>query len=343
MEKFSKSDKTEYCDLYNIGDMAERDSGHSIVPIITKSIILVLLLFIGVSFAMAENQRYVVSSKEGKARVIPVEQEGENWKYIKGAREIYLENGTEFEGFEIHPDKKWNYKGSPYISRDNLIIIHEGKHYLLPLPEKNIKPVDENGETTSDLGVRNYLSNTWLGDFYRTWTPGLIALICAFISVIFWLRRFFKERVSNFVRYCFAIPVCIISLLEIGAAFSLGTDAAWWVNPEDVGYWIATPLLIPYSLVAVLMVFSYKEYRFVGQVNGVANIIITVLLIIGTILTVISIIFVVINFLFAACLLIGAGWMFSGFTTKDSDGGSTHFSPLGTYKTDKYGNTKRIE
>ncbi|MDE6006341.1 MAG: hypothetical protein K2G67_02175 [Muribaculaceae bacterium] len=308
-----------------------------------KLVILMLLLFVGISSAMAENQRYVVSSKEGKARVIPVEQEGENWKYIKGAREIYLENGTEFEGFEIHPDKKWNYKGSPYISRDNLIIIHEGKHYLLPLPEKNIKPVDENGETTADLGVRNYLSNSWLGDFYRTWTPGLIALICAFISVIFWLRRFFKEKVSCFVRYCFAIPVCIISLLEIGAAFSLGTDAAWWVNPEDVGYWIATPLLIPYSLVAVLMVFSYKEYLFVGQVNGVANIIITVLLIIGTILTVISIIFVVINFLFAACLLIGAGWMFSGINTKDNDGGSTNFGPLGTYKTDKYGNTKRID
>lgn len=308
-----------------------------------KFVALLLLLLSGISLACAENQRYVVANKDGKARFIPVEKSGENWKYIKGSQDKYLENGTEFEGFEINPDKSLNYAGTPYVCRPNLIIEYDGSYYLVPTPEKNIKPVNEAGETTSELGIRNYLSNTRLGDFYRTSAPGVIALICALISCMFWLRRFFKEKVSAFMRYCFAIPLCIIAVLEIGAAFSLGTDAAWWVNPEDVGYWIATPLLIPYSLVAAMMIFSIQEYRFVGAVEGKANAIIYVLLGIGTILTVISAIFVVINFVFAVCMLIFAGWILCGQTYQYSDGSSRHYSPFGNTETDKYGNTRRID
>ena len=140
----------------------------------------------------------------------------------------------------------------------------------------------------------------------------------------------------------FAIPLCFISLLEIGAAVSVGTDAAWWVNPEDVGYWIATPLLIPYAIVAALMVFSYKLYGVLGHIDGIGNLVISILLFIGIGLTVISAIFVVINFLFAACLLIFAGWLFKGVDVKNSDGSSTNFGPLGNYRTDRNGNTTHI-
>ncbi len=88
------------------------------------------------------------------------------------------------------------------------------------------------------------------------------------------------------------------------------------------------------------MVFSVKNYRFVGEVDGLADMVITVLLYIGIVLTVISAIFVVINFLFAACLLLFAGWMFKGTDSKDFSGNTINSGPLGIYETDKYGRTR---
>lgn len=312
-----------------------------------KILIFLIMLLTGISYSYAENQeenpqRYVVANKKGKARFVPVEKDGDNWMWVKNVSDIYLENGVEVEGFEIPRNDAMNYKGSNAVYRGGLVVVHEGKYYLDPFPDKDIKPVDEKGEVTAGLGIRNYLSNTFLGDFYRTKTPGLIALICAFISGLFLILSIFKESVPVFIRWAYALPLCIISLLEIGAAFSLGTDAAWWVNPDDVGYWIATPLLIPYAIVAAQMVFSYKLYNVVGNVEGLANVVITVLLIIGIVLTVISAIFVVINFLFAAFMLIGAGWMFKGVSYKDAGGNTINIGPTGTYKTDKYGNTTHI-
>lgn len=302
-----------------------------------KFIIFLILILTGISFAGAENQRYVVSNKAGKARFTQVEEADGKWQYVKSSQDIYIENGFEFEGFEV-TNHNFMSKRDPGI-----LFQYDGKYYKVINPEKDIKPVDENGETTSGLGIRNYLSNTFLGDFYRTKTPGLIALICAFLSAIFLFSSFSKDNVSMFIRWGYALPLCIISLLEIGAAFSLGTDAAWWVNPDDVGYWVATPLLIPYAIIAALMIFSYKLYGFVGEVNGTANIVVSALLIIGIILTVISAIFVVINFLFAAFTLIFAGWLFKGIDVSNNDGGTTNIGPLGTYKTDRYGNTKHIK
>ncbi|MDE5785321.1 MAG: hypothetical protein K2H98_02200 [Duncaniella sp.] len=298
-----------------------------------KLLLFLTFIFACISVVNAENQRYVVSNKAGKARFTQVEETDGKWQYVKYAQDIYLENGFEFEGFEV-TNHNFMSKRDP-----GLLFQYDGKYYKVINPEKDIKPVDENGETTSGLGIRNYLSNTALGDFYRTKTPGLVALLCIFLSAIFLISSFSKENVSMFIRWGYALPVCVISILEIGAAFSLGTDAAWWVNPDDVGYWIATPLLIPYAIVAAYMIFSYKLYGFVGEVNGLSNIVISVLLVIGIILTVISAIFVVINFLFAAFVLIFAGWMFKGIDVKDNDGGTTNIGPLGTYKTDRYGNT----
>lgn len=309
-----------------------------------KIITLFILVLTGISFGFAENQRYAVSNKDGKARFVPVERADDNWKWVEPRVDIYLENGVEVEGFEINPDESLNYKGTPYVCRRSFIIEYEGKYYVSPFPEKDLSPIDENGEITTGLGIRNYLSNTFLGDFYKTKIPGLIALLCSLISGIFVIISIFKDNVPVFVRWAFAMPLCIVSLLEIGAAFSLGTDAAWWVNPDDVGYWVATPLLIPYSLVAALMVFSYKLYGFVGKVDGLANIIISVMLIIGIVLTVISAIFVVVNFVFAVCMLIGAGYLFQGVTYKTAGGDTIVRNITGSaYRTDRYGKTTRIE
>lgn len=315
-----------------------------------KLILIFIMISVGIAYtyASAENQdvevkSYVVSNKKGKARFVPVEKDGDNWKWVKSGKDLYLENGVELTGFEIPRNDALNYKGSNAVYRGGLVVSYEGKYYIVPFPEKDIIPVDEKGELTSDLGVRNYLSNTKLGDFYRTWTPGLIALGCAIFSAIFLFIGIFRDKVPMFIRWCFVTPLCIISLLEIGAACSLGTDAAWWVNPEDVGYWVATPVLIPYSLVAVMMVFSYKLYGIVGKVEGVANIVVSAFLIIGTILTVISAIFVVIDFILAVCILLGAGWMFKGIDSKDFSGNTINSGPFGTYKTDKYGKTTRID
>lgn len=308
-----------------------------------KKILTFLILIIsGISFAFAENQemetqRYVVSNKDGKARFIQVEKAGDIWQYAKPREDIYIDNGIEIEGFEV-TDHNFTDKDKPGI-----LFQYEGNYYKVINPKKDVKPVDENGEVTTGLGIRNYLSNTMLGNFYRTSTPGLVALICALISGLFLIISIFKDPVPVFIRWMFAIPLCVVSLLEVGAAFSLGTDAAWWVNPDDVGYWIATPLLIPYALVAALMVFSCKLYNVVGKVDDPANVFIMVLLVIGTVLTVISAIFVVINFLFAACLLIFAGWVFSGVSYKDNKGNTITSGPLGKYKTDSHGNSTRIE
>lgn len=307
-----------------------------------KYFLFIILLLTGMAYSFADTQRYVVSNKDGKAKFVPVVKDGDKWKWEGVNNDIYVENGTEVEGFEIKEDRSLNYKGTPYVYHKSLIVEYEGKNYVVVFPDKDLKPVDENGKLTSGLGMRNYLSNTKLGDFYRTPAPGLLALLCAFISGTILIFVIATLKDTFLTRWMFALPLCVISLLEIGAALSVGTDAAWWVNPDDVGYWIATPLLFPYALVAVLMIFSYYFYNYVGHVDGPANKVITVLLFIGIGLTVISAIFVVINFLFAICMLLGAAWLFKGVDVKNADGSTTNISPLGSYKTDCYGNTKRI-
>ena len=315
-----------------------------------KILFLIILVLTGISYSFAEGQetqktqRYMVSSKKGKTKFVPVEKEGDKWKWKGVNNDIYVENGVEIEGFEIEKDRSLNYSGSPYVYRKSLIAEYEGNYYVVAFPEKDLKPIKENGELTSDsgLGIRNYLSKTRLGDFYRTPLPGLLALLCAFISGTIIFYFIFTGKENEVVSWMFSLPLCFISLLEIGAAFSVGTDAAWWVNPEDVGYWIATPLLIPYAIVAALMVFSYKLYGLIGHVDGPGNLVISILLFIGIGLTVISAIFVVINFLFAACLLIFAGWIFKGVDVKNSDGSRTNMGPLGNYRTDRHGNTTHI-
>lgn len=313
-----------------------------------KILLFIILILSGLSYSFAddqntqETQRYVVANKNGKAKFVPVVKDGDKWKWEGVNNDIYVENGTEVEGFEIKEDRSLNYKGSKYVYNKSLIVDYQGKFYVVVFPNKDLKPVDENGNLTSGLGLRNYMSNTKLGDFYRTEAPGLLALLCAFISGCVLIFSIISTKITFLMKWMFAVPLCVISLLEIGAAFSVGTDAAWWVNPDEVGYWIATPLLFPYALVAILMIFSYYFYNYVGHVEGPANPIITVLLFIGIGLTVISAIFVVINFMFAICMLIGAAWLFKGMDVKNADGSVTNIGPLGTYRTDRNGNTTHI-
>lgn len=308
-------------------------------------LLITILATVSVAFgeSFGETQRYEVAHKSGKARFVPVRPVDGKWEFIRRTQDLYLDNGTQISAFEIEKDPSLNFTGTRYVYRGGLVFEYEGNYYLVVDEKKDLKPVNENGETTSGLGIRNYLSNTWLGDWYRTSRPGLIALVCAIISGIFLIARLFKgDEAPMFMRWAYALPLCLISLLEIGAAFSLGTDAAWWVNPDDVGYWVATPLLIPYALVAAMMVFSYKNYGFVGHIDGIPGLVITVLLCIGVALTVISAIFVVINFLFALCVLIFAGWFFKGTDYKDNNGNTINSGPLGTYETDRSGNTRHI-
>lgn len=307
-----------------------------------KYLLFILLILSGLSFSFAETQRYVVANKDGKAKFVPVVKEGDKWKWEGVNNDLYVENGTEIEAFEIKGDRSLNYMGTPYVYRESMIAEYNGKYYVVVFPDKDLKPVDEEGNLTSGLGIRNYLSNTKLGDFYRTEAPGLLALLCGFISGVILIFRIKTLKDTFLMRWMFAIPLCTITVLEIGAAFSVGTDATWWVNPDDVGYWVATPLLFPYALVAVLMIFSYYFYNYMGRVDGPANVIVSALLIIGIVLTAISVIFVIINFLFTVCMLIAMAWMFKGIDVKNADGSTTNIGPLGSYRTDRYGNTKRI-
>ncbi len=308
-----------------------------------KYVILLIVILSGISNAMADNQKFVVAHKDGKARFVQVENLDGNWQYVNNVEDLYLDNGVELEGFEIDPDESLNYKGTPYVCSKELLVKYDGKYYIAVNPKKSVMPVNENGETTADLGIRNYLSNTFLGDFYRTKTPGLIGLVCAIISGIILFAGMFKDTMSLFMRWAAMLPLCIISILEIGAVFSVGADATWWVNPDDVGYWIATPLLIPYSIAAAMMILSLRLYKFVGKVNGHGNSFITIMLLIGTVLTVISAIYVVINFVFAVCCLIFGGWLFKGMSYTDYNGNTISSGPLGTYKTDRYGTTTRVK
>lgn len=307
-----------------------------------KLLVLLFVIITGSFFAFSDNQRFVVANKDGKARLILVENEGDKWKYVQPIAELHVENGTELTGFEIPEDKSLNYTGTPYIYNQSLIVEYEGKNYLVVSPKKNVKPIDENGNMTSDLGIRNYLSNTILGDFYRTEIPGIIGLVCAIISLIFLLASIHYDVMPTYIKWGAMLPICLISLLEIGASFSVGTEAAWWVNPDDVGFWIATPLLIPYFLIATLMFYSISFYKYLGKINGWLNIVIYVLLIIGIILTTVSVILVVCNFLAALLPLLGLAYLFRGFDYKDAAGNTINVSPLGTYKTDSFGHTTRI-
>lgn len=308
-----------------------------------KYFLFIILILTGLSFSFAEEtQRYVVANKDGKAKFVPVVKEGDKWKWEGVNNDIYVENGTEVEGFEIKEDRSLNYKGTPYVYNKSLIAEYNGKYYVVVFPNKDLKPVDENGNLTSGLGYRNYLSNTKLGDFYRTEAPGLLALLCAFISGTILIFRMATLKDTFLMRWMYALPLCVISLIEIGAALSVGTDATWWVNPDDVGYWIATPLLFPYALVALLMIFSYYFYNYMGHVEGAANSVITVLLFIGIGLTVISAIFVIINFLFSICMLVAVAYLFRGMDVKNADGSVTNIGPLGTYRTDRNGKTTHI-
>lgn len=313
-----------------------------------KILLYFIMILTAIPFAAAEEQslekqRYVVASKKGKSKFVEVENVDGKWKYVgTPPHYIYLENGIEFEAFEIGEDKSLNYPGTKYLYDHAFIAEYEGKYYVVISPYKGIKPVDDNGKLTSDLGWRNYLSNTIVGDFYRTWTPGIIGFACALLSAIFLFISQFKGSVPMIFRWGFAVPLCVITVLELGAFLSVGVDAQWWVDPEDVGYWIATPMLIPYSIVAVMMIFSIKYYGWIGKLDNPANIVVRTLLIIGIGLTVISVIFVISNFMGAILTLIGAAWLFKGNDYKDAAGNTINSGPLGTYKTDRFGNTTRI-
>lgn len=274
-------------------------------------------------------QKYVVNGKKGKIRVVEYHMVDGHWTYVKGAKDFYVPNGYEFEPV-------------PPVAKDTIVMQYEGKFYHVVFPEKELKLVDDMGKD-SQLGFRNKLANSFIGKWYASSRPaviGLILTVCALLALVVFL---FSENIPGAFRTLFVASMCGISLLELGAFLSLHSDAFWWVNPEDVGYLMAIVTLIPFSITVAMQIFAIKIYNKMGNYDGVLDLCIKIILGLGIVLSIIDAISVIMNFLFAACLLVGAGWLLSGMSYKDSAGNTIHTSPFGTYKTDKYGNTTHIK
>ncbi|MDE6300820.1 MAG: hypothetical protein K2M19_03810 [Muribaculaceae bacterium] len=292
-----------------------------------KTRIIILFSLLLCSLAMSA-QKYVVNGRKDKTRVVEYHMVDGHWTYVKGARDIYVPKGYEFEA--VAP-----------VSKDTIVMPYEGKFYRVVFPDKELKLVDDMGKD-SHLGFRNKLSNTVIGKWYATGRPAVIGLILSACALLALVVALFRENVPAMFRALFVASMCGISLLEVGAFLSLHTDAFWWVNPDDVGYLVAIMTLIPFSVTVAMQVFALKVYNMMGNYEGALNAIVKIILVIGIVLSFIFAIAVIMNFLFAACLLIGAGFLFSGMSYKDSAGNTIHSSALGTYKTDKYGNTTHI-
>lgn len=207
---------------------------------------------------------------------------------------------------------------------------------MVPTPEKNIKPVDKSGDATAGLGIRNYLSNTFMGDFYMTNIPGLAGMICGFLALIVTIIGLFREEPPAFCGWIFGGAMSLIAMLEIVGFFCAGSDAYWWVNPDDVGYIIAIIMLIPFSITATLQIIAFKLYKLFPIKEAGPNVICKILMGIGCVIAVIASIQVIMNFIFAAFCLGLLLWLGGQKTySKDSSGNIYETSFLRTHKLDK--------
>ena len=220
-----------------------------------KYLLLIIMALLGNIFAYA--QRYVVNGKDGKIRVVEYHLVDGEWTNVKYAPDIYIENGYEFEAV-------------PPVSKDKIVMEYNGKYYHVVFPEKELKLVD-------DMGA-GYLGSS----------PAKLALLLTIIALVVFIISLFKDDVIPVLRYIFVGSVSCVALIEAGAALSVGQDAYWWVNPDDVGYLVACGTLIPYSIAVVLQIYAIKIYNAMGKFDGAANVVAYILMGAGCVLCIIS-------------------------------------------------------
>ncbi len=271
---------------------------------------------------IAEAQRYVVNGKDGKIRVVEYHLVSGEWKYVEGAPDIYIDNGYEFEA--VAP-----------VSKDKIVMEYNGKHYHVVNPEKELEIVDDMG-SGEGLGFRNALRHSFVGRWYMTGQPAMIAGVFVLIAIVSLLILLFRNNPGPAAVRAFPVAMSFVALIEAGAALSVGQDAYWWVNPDDVGYLMAICTLIPFSVTVALQLKAIKIYKETGKFSGAANVAVYLLLGLGCILSVIAAVQVVINFLFALFCLLFLLWL-SGQKTysRDSSGNIYETGFTGTHKVDK--------
>lgn len=285
-----------------------------------KTVLLLLAVFMSCLSITA--QRYVVNGKKGKIRVVKYEKKDGRWICADKREDIYIDNGYEFEAV-------------PPVAKDTIVMEYEGAYYHVVFPDKDLELVDDMGKE-SHLGFRSALRNTFIGKWYRTLMPGLIGLVCTIVALFVFFVSIFKEKVPDILRWLYALPMSLVSLLEIGAFFSIYDEAYWWVNPDDVGYLIAIVMLVPFCITIAMQLYAFKFYKYVGHLSGVMDVVVRILLGVGCVLAVITAILVIKNFLFAFFGAIGVLWLFGQKTySKDSSGNVYENSVLGQHKLDE--------
>lgn len=235
-------------------------------------------------------QRYVVNGKEGKIRVVQYELVDGRWEDAKPPKDIYVENGYEFEAV-------------PPVSDDCIIMEYEGKYYHVIRPDKELEVVDDMGKDTH-LGLKNKLRNSAAGAFYFSSTPALAGLVLTVLAVIVFVMGIFEDNAPRFLRLIFVTCIGGITLLELGAALVLGSDAYWWCNPDDVGYLRAIAFTLLFGITLGVQYGSLKMYKVVGRLDGTGDVLVCIVFGLGMVVATIAFIGVLMNFLFAVCCAI---------------------------------------
>ena len=284
-----------------------------------KWLLFLLVMWLGSLSAMG--QRYVVNGKEGKIRVVQYELVDGRWEDAKPPKDIYVENGYEFEAV-------------PPVSDDEIIMEYEGKYYHVIWPDKELEVVDDMGKD-AHLGLKNKLRNSVLGDFYFTSTPAIAGLVLTLLALIVFIMGVFEKSSPYFLRLLFVIFVCGIALLEFGAALTLGSDAYWWCNPDDVGYLRAVPFTLLFGVTLALQYNSLKMYKVVGRLDGAGDVMVYVVCGLGMVVATIAFIGVLKNFLFVVCCAVFLFWFFGKASnarhrTTDESGRTIHVNDFGT-------------
>lgn len=285
-----------------------------------KSFLLLLVMMLLGNLSVLA-QRYVVNGKEGKIRVVQYELVDGKWEVAKPSKDIYVENGYEFEAV-------------PPVSSKTIVMEYEGKYYHVIWPKKELKLIDDMGKDSS-LGIKNRLRNSIIGDFYFTSVPAITGFLFTVLALIIFIMGVFEKNTPYFLRMIFAICICAIALLEFGAAISLGSDAYWWCNPDDVGYLRAIPFTLLFGITIALQYYSIKMYKIVGELDGTANTIVYIVCGLGMVIATFAFISVLMNFLFMVCCALFAFWFFgkAGNTrhrTKDDRSNTIHVNDFGT-------------
>lgn len=277
--------------------------------------IVILLLLIIAAVLPTQAQKYQVNGKDGKIRVVEyVLNEGE-WECKQQGKDIYIENGFEFEAV-------------PPVSKDKIVMEYEGSYYHVVFPDKELKLIDAQGQENV-LGFCNKLRNSWLGAIFLTEIPAEICFLFGVIALLLMIISLKFEKTPKWMRIAFASCLSFISVFEIAAFFSVGSDAYWWCNPDDVGYLKAIGTTLLFSIVAVIQIYGIKLYKFIGTVDGPAHGLFMAFCGIGAVAAVLASIGVLMNFLFAVCCLIFGIWLFStagkGRNKRTDQNGNTYY------------------